>query len=256
MIKRILKNIKMNIQAIQYKGNDVHCPICGAEYKIFGKFGNTSRINAKCYKCKSLERHRLLWIYLQNKTNLLNNSSISNNSPKRLLHFAPELSFYQIFSNADFIDYYPCDISPQKYNYKGNVKIHTVDITQIQFEDNYFDAIICNHVLEHIIDDRLAMKELYRVLKPNGWAYLQVPIEEDRENTFEDFSIVSDADRERVFGQFDHVRIYGRDYKDRLESVGFKVIKDDYVNSFSDSEIFRYGLMKNEYIYIAKKIYK
>ena len=103
---------------------------------------------------------------LNNKTNFPNNFS------KRLLYFAPELSFYFIFSNTDFIDYYTCDISPEKYNYKGNVKVHKVDITQIPFEENYFDVIIYNHVLKHIIDDRLAMQELYRTLKFNSCAYL------------------------------------------------------------------------------------
>ena len=247
MIKSILKKIKRNLLILKNKGDEVFCPICNSKFKIFGNFGKPARVNALCYKCNSLERHRLLWLYLNNKTNL------PNNFPKRLLHFAPELSFYSIFSNTDFIDYYPCDFSPERYNYKGNARVHKVDITQIPFEENYFDVIICNHVLEHIIDDRLAMRELYRVLKPNGWAYLQVPIEENRETTFEDPTIISPIDRENIFGQNDHVRIYGQDYKNRLESVGFEVTRDEFINSFSENEIYRYGLMQDEYIYFAKK---
>jgi len=247
MIKNIIRKIKKKYSILVNKGNKVYCPICESRYKIFGNFGNPKRINAQCYKCNSLERHRLLWMYINNKTDFFNNFS------KKLLHFAPEFSFYQIFSNINFIDYYPCDISLEKYKYKGNVKIHKIDITQIPFDDNYFDVIICNHVLEHITDDRLAIQELYRVLKQDGWAYLQVPIEENREITFEDNTIISIKDRKNIFGQSDHIRIYGKDYKNRLESVGLEVTRDNYINSFSDNEIYKYGLMKDEYIYLAKK---
>lgn len=126
-----------------------------------------------------------------------------------------------------------------------------MDITDMQFPDNHFDCIICYHVLEHIPHDRRAMKEIVRVLKPSGWAILQVPIL--REKTFEDPTIKTPEEREKVFGQRDHVRIYGLDYKDRLGSVGFAVKLDDYVKKLGDDAIKRYSLTEDENIYFCSK---
>ncbi|MFQ6084530.1 MAG: methyltransferase domain-containing protein [Candidatus Aminicenantia bacterium] len=128
-----------------------------------------------------------------------------------------------------------------------------MDITDIPFPDNHFDCIICCHVLEHVPDDRKAMRELFRILKPGGWAILQSPINLNRDKTFEDPNIVSSEERERVFGQSDHVRIYGRDFKNKLEEVGFVVRVDNYVQKLGDSVIKKYGLMRNEKIYFCLK---
>jgi ubiquinone/menaquinone biosynthesis C-methylase UbiE len=135
----------------------------------------------------------------------------------------------------------------------GGVKIIKADITNIPFEDNSFDIIICNHVLEHIPDDRLAMSELYRVMKKGAWAILQVPIDYNRETTYEDFTITTPEGREKFFGQNDHVRIYGRDYPDRLKSVGFSVMEDDFIKSFSEEEISKFVFTPSELIYFCKK---
>ncbi len=169
------------------------------------------------------------------------------------MHFAPEKMFYDIFSTNKDIEYYPCDLSPKAYTYDGNVKIIKADITKIPFQENYFDVIICNHVLEHITADGLATSELYRVLKKDGWAILQVPIDYKREATYEDFSITTPKGREKAFGQKDHVRWYGQDYKDRLKKAGFIVKEDDFVKSFSSEDLYRYGLIKSELIYYCKK---
>ena len=185
-----------------YQGDNVECTICNSKFKEFGTFGLVPRKNARCHKCGSLERHRLLWKYFIEKTDLF-----KANKKIRLLHFAPEKVFYDFFSTNQNIEYYPCDLSPEIYAYEGNVKIKKVDITGIPFEENYFDVIICSHVLEHIPDDTLAMSGLYRVLKKEGWAILQVPIDYNRETTYEDFSITTPEGREKAFGQNDHVRM-------------------------------------------------
>jgi SAM-dependent methyltransferase len=214
----ILKYYRKQKLEFNYRGNNVFCPICGSTFKEFGVFGFNPRKNAKCYSCGAVERHRLLWKYLKEKTNFFDNTK------KRVLHFAPEKIFYDIFSCKKTIEYVPCDLFPEFYNYTGNVKVAKIDIINISFSDNFFDIILCNHVLEHIPDDRLAMSELYRVLKKGGWAILQVPIDYSRDTTYEDFTITKPEDREKAFGQNDHVRWYGKDYKDRLKSVGFEVI--------------------------------
>ncbi|MCW8961534.1 MAG: class I SAM-dependent methyltransferase, partial [Ignavibacteriaceae bacterium] len=115
------------------------------------------------------------------------------------------------------------------------------------------DAILCYHVLEHIEDDKKAISELYRILKPGGWAILQSPIDTDREKTFEDFTITSSQERKKIFGQEDHVRIYGKDYSLRLKKEDFVVREDDFINKLSESEITKYVLDKNETIFFCKK---
>lgn len=129
-----------------------------------------------------------------------------------------------------------------------------IDITDINFGNDYFDFIICNHVLEHIRDDKKAMSELFRVLKPGGEAILQVPISKHNKKTFEDFSIILPEEREKYFGQKDHVRIYGKDYKKRLESVGFKVDLCDIKMFLSIKEIKKCGLNEEEILYLCRKL--
>jgi len=231
-----------------YQGDNVVCSICNSKFKEFGTFGLVPRKNARCHKCGSLERHRLLWKYFNEKTDLF-----ESNKKIRLLHFAPEKIFYDIFSTNRNIEYYPCDLLPERYAYDGKVKLRKADITDIPFDENYFDVILCSHVLEHIPDDALAMSELYRVLKNGSWAILQVPIDYNRETTYEDFSITTPKGREKAFGQNDHVRWYGRDYKDRLKKAGFIVNEDDFVKSFSQEDLFRYGLKKSELVYYCTK---
>jgi SAM-dependent methyltransferase len=231
-----------------YKGNEVHCPICDSSYRVFGPYGIKKRENAKCFNCGSLERHRLMFIYLNERFNLFNSKS-----KIKLLHFAPERIFYELFSTLDSIEYFPCDLFPDNYNYNGKTKITKADITKIPFEDNSFDFIICSHVLEHIPNDHLAMTELYRVLKKNGNSLLQVPIDYSREKTYEDHTIVTPEDRLRIFGHDDHVRIYGKDYKIRLENAGFTVNELDYVSTMNEIDVRKYGLIDSELIYHCSK---
>lgn len=241
--KRKSKNEKL------YFGNAVHCPICTSSYRLFGPTGLITRENARCHNCGALERHRLLYLYLKEELKFFD----ATNKPLRLLHFAPEKMFYELFSNHDAIQYTPCDLFPEKYPFQGKTKISKVDITKIPFEDDSFDFILCNHVLEHIPDDQLAMQELYRVMAKNGQGVFQVPLDESRTKTYEDWSITTPKAREKAFGQHDHVRWYGQDYKKRLKTAGFEVNEIDYPSTFSSKELFKFGLMASEKIYHVKK---
>lgn len=248
---RLHNKIKKKYSGAEYQGTEVKCSICQKEYKEFAPFapmGKAQRNNAFCPNCGSIERQRLIWKYLEEKTNFFNTSK------KRLLHFAPEEVFYHRFSHLNELDYRPVDLFPELYNYKDGVEVAKADITKIPHEDNSIDVIMCNHVLEHIPDDNLAMQELFRVLKSGGWGIFQVPIDENLERTYEDPSIIRPSDRVKHFGQYDHVRQYGKDYKERLEAVGFEVLRDDYVMKLSDSDVRKYGFMKSEYIYLCKKL--
>ena len=128
-----------------------------------------------------------------------------------------------------------------------------MDITDIKLPNDQFDCILCYHVLEHIPDDEKAMKELFRILKPGGWAILQSPIDRDREKTFEDSNILSPEERKRAFGHRDHVRIYGRDYKERLSRAGFNIRPIDYIRNLQSNVIKKYGLLEDEIIYFCTK---
>tara|TARA_R110002049_G_scaffold3795_5_gene27660 strand:- start:138614 stop:139393 length:780 start_codon:yes stop_codon:yes gene_type:complete len=231
-----------------YSGKGVVCPICSSEFKYFAPYGVSPRNNAKCYTCGSLERDRLLWNYFHEKVPFF-----KNNTKGRVLHFAPEKVFYQLLDANKHIEYVPCDLIPERFKFVKNTPITKADITNIPFEDNTFDFIICNHVLEHIPDDSLAMAELFRVMKKGGQGIFQVPIDYDREVTYEDFSITTPEGREKAFGQNDHVRWYGLDYKNKLEDSGFKVDVDDYVKSFSPKELKKYGFVSTELIYNCSK---
>ena len=193
---------------IPYWGKGRYCPLCGRSSKEFAAFGLVLRADSQCVYCGSLERHRLVWLYLQRKTDLL------DGLPKKVLHIAPEIAFMQPLRRRFGKGYITADLLEPWAMVK-------MDITDIQFPDNTFDFIFCSHVLEHVPDDRRAMREFYRTLKPGGWSVLMVPILQ--EHTFEDPSIVNPSQRLAVFGQSDHVRIYGRDFADRLKEAGFEV---------------------------------
>jgi SAM-dependent methyltransferase len=189
-------------------------------------------------------------MYLTRKTDLIKAPERARG--KRLLHFAPEASFYRHFASNSKVEYFPVDLFPEEFEASG-MTVARADITAIPFPDNSFDVILCSHVLEHIPDDRLAMSELYRVLAPGGWGIFQVPIDYSRAMTYEDPSIVDPADRTLYFGQSDHVRWYGRDYPDRLRSVGFTVQEDDYIHTLPPATVAKYRLNRSELVYLGAK---
>jgi len=222
-----------------YRGNRFICPCCGGHFRKFLPSGIKPRPNAQCPRCGSLERHRLLWIYLKERTNFFKDNL-------KVLDIAPMKFFQEKCKTLPNIDYISADIS-------SPIAMIQMDITNINLPDEQFDCIICYHVLEHIPDDEKAMRELFRVLKQGGFAILQFPVDYNREKTFEDPNIVLPEERERVFGQNDHVRIYGKDYKDRLERAGFTVKPDNYAKELGDNTIKKYGLIKDEIIYFCIK---
>jgi SAM-dependent methyltransferase len=225
---------------LYFKGNRFTDPIDGSSYRKFLPYGYQNlRQNALCPGTLSLERHRLLWLYLDRKTNFLTDAI-------RVLHVAPEQVFYRKFKSFSHWDYTTTDLHSPLADVKA-------DICALPFEDNTYDFILCNHVLEHIPDDLKAMEELYRVLKPGGTAILQVPLEEDRENTFEDDSITDQQKRTRIFGQYDHVRIYGQDYYKRLQEVGFEAIPMDFIKEVTEDDIQHFALPSERIPVVTKK---
>lgn len=222
------------------RGNRFTDPIDGKSYRFFLPYGyGNQRNNVLAPGTFSLERHRLLWLYLQNETDFFAKKY-------KVLHFAPEQAFYARFKKLSNIEYVTTDLESPLADVKA-------DICNLPFPDNSFDVILCNHVLEHIKDDKKAMSELYRILKPNGWAILQVPQDLNREITFEDDSITDPKQRAAIFGQYDHVRIYGKDYFQRLRSVGFKVEERFYTKELGELLIEKYALAKEEIIPICYK---
>ena len=162
------------------------------------------------------------------------------------MHFAPEQAFYKRFRKLPNVDYITTDLDSPLADVQA-------DICNLPFKDNEFDVILCNHVLEHILDDTKAMQELYRILKPNGWGVFQIPQDLNREKTFEDHTIIDRHERAKIFGQYDHVRVYGRDYFDKLRTIGFKVDEVDYTSKLSEEDILKYCLAKGEVIPKVKK---
>ncbi|MAB57878.1 MAG: SAM-dependent methyltransferase [Aequorivita sp.] len=229
------------IFAFFLRGNKYTDPIDGKSYRKFLPYGyETVRENVLSPGTLSLERHRLFWLYLQNETGFFTENI-------KVLHFAPEQAFYKKFRKMKNLNYTTTDLNSPIADVKA-------DICDLPFPDNEFDFIICNHVLEHIPDDTKAMQEIYRVLAPGGTAILQVPYKADLEKTFEDDSITDPKERARIFGQYDHVRVYGMDYFTKLESIGFKVEAVDYTQNLSSEEIEKYRLPKGELIPVGKKL--
>ena len=216
-------NVKRLIRKLRFYGSKFNCPICQSRLRKLRPFGfdfpvlkeknvigGGFRLNAQCPVCKSTDRERLLYLYLSKI------SSLSNGN-KKLLHVAPEPRLRDYLRGLANVDYLDADLNAEKCHGADGYKPILI------YPDEYFDVIICNHVLEHIIDDLKAMRELFRVMKTGGWGILQVPVSASLQNTFEDATVVSAAQREVVFGQSDHVRIYASDYIQRLEESGFKV---------------------------------
>jgi SAM-dependent methyltransferase len=223
-----------------HKGQVRFCPVCSSNLSHFQPTGVERRSEALCPVCNAYERHRLIWLYFQRCTDLF--------SPphKKMLHVAPEPFFADRLQQNPYLIYISGDL------FDSRVMTH-LDINRLPYPDQCFDIIYASHVLEHIPDDRQAMRELVRVLKPGGWAILQVPLDPERTITYEDFSIIAPEAREKAFGQRDHVRIYGLDYWTRLQEAGFQVKIDKFIEQLDQAEISRFGLMATEDVYFCSK---
>lgn len=227
------------------------CPFCGGRYEAFLPYGadvpvlrqyqvvgGGPRANVVCQspECSSLDRERLVFLFLKYRTELLSDRA-------RVLHVAPEPNLAQRLWQRPV--YAAIDL-------QADAGVMPMDLTDLGFRDASFDVVICNHVLEHIADDRAALNEIHRVLRPTGWAILQVPISLCAQTTFEDDSVTDPIDRERVFGQGDHVRIYGQDYPDRLESAGYSVEVRNAAIEFGEAFCERHGLCQQENVYLCR----
>ncbi len=225
---------------LSLRGNKYTDPIDGRSFSKFLPYGyGQQRENVLSPSTLSLERHRLLWLYLKDHTTFFT-------APHKVLHFAPEQAFYKRFRKLNNLHYTTTDLNSPLADVKA-------DICDLPFEDNSFDFILCNHVLEHIPDDTKAMQEIYRILTPGGTAILQIPQDLSREKTFEDDSITDPAERAKIFGQYDHVRVYGRDYLDKLREVGFRVEEVDLTSQMDLQLVDKYRLAKGEIIPVARK---
>jgi len=201
--------------------------------------GGGHRSHAVCPVCGSLDRERWQYYVLQNETNIFKENCC-------VLHIAPERSIYRMIRANPLCDYYAGDIQVGR-------AMHQVDLTNIQFCDNFFDYVIVNHVFEHISDEGKLFNEIKRVLKPDGKLICSFPICLDMD-TFEDENIISEEARLKYYGQKDHVRLYGIDYKEHIEQYGLSVITKSPEQYFSKEEIENMGLLKNDVILICSKI--
>jgi hypothetical protein len=232
----------MPLVGLWYRGNRYACPLCGRTYRKMLPYGYvTSRENALCPHCLSLERHRLLWLYLERETTLFS-------SLPHLLHIAPEVCLMRHLK-----PHYKS--SPERYktaDLESPLADLHFDIQQIPLADESFDVVICNHLMEHVEDDLQAMRELYRILKKGGWGVLLSPVDLERATTYEDDSITDPEERTRIFGQYDHRRLYGNDFADRLREAGFEVEDLDYVTRLSAEDRNRFALPE-DHIYVIHK---
>ena len=252
--ERMRSRLRSTYARIAHFGFRFKCPFCKARVRAFLPFGlpfavlkekhvvgSGIRQNALCPICFAIDRHRLLYLFLLNKTNIFT-------APTKLLHVAPEPAVSEILRRLPNVDYLSADLCPK------NVMV-AMDITAIQYPNENFNAIICNHVLGNVGDDRRAFSEIMRTLKPGGWAILQVPIARKLKQTYEDFSITTQADREQAFGEGFQVRLYAEDYQERLRAAGFIV---EVFNWWDEPEKFggrenSFALNQEESVYLVRK---
>ncbi|MDD3052486.1 MAG: methyltransferase domain-containing protein [Candidatus Cloacimonetes bacterium] len=234
-----LSKIYCFFTSIIYRGGSYYCPICKGSFRKFLPYGAKNwRDGRLCPGCLSLERHRLLWLYIEKKTDIL----VEN---QKILHIAPEQCFYKVFRKSHNLKYITADLESPLADVK-------MDIIHMPFENESFDKIICNHVLEHITDDKKAMQEIYRTLKSGGLAILEVPLDFNREVTLEDEAINTPDLRKKHYWAHDHVRLYGRDYLEKLTQTGFIPVCDEIFTEFDEKEIKRMGLIKKKLLIFKK----
>ena len=228
--------VRRRIDQTRHRGDAVHCPLCDRTWDRFKDDWN--RPDALCWRCGSHERHRAQWLLLERRGELLA-------STRRLLHFAPEWCLRRRLASHGGFEYVTGDLDPEGVDLR-------LDVTALDLPDAAFDAVICSHVLEHVPDDGAAIRELRRVTKPGGWCLVLVPLDVDRERTYEDASIVSPEDRLREFRQADHVRLYAPDIEHRLRVRGFTVEVIRPVEEFGEDAARRAGLLDSDWLFLCR----
>ena len=235
-------------------GNRLECPFCGWHFRRFLPAGFHHRVLIEkqvvgghwhednvCPRCKSNARERLAYLYLRDRTSLFE-------QPARVLHVAPEPQLASMLKRLPNIRYISADLM-------GPGVMSHFDIQQMPFANETFDVVICNHVMEHVADDSIAMSDIHRILKPGGWALLQVPIALKLDRTIEDPTAVTESERIERFGQEDHVRLYTRpDYIQRLEAAGFSVTAENYPTVLGHEKVERFGLVEKEEVFLCSKV--
>lgn len=236
-VGRVLREGLTRAQRIALKGDAVECPVCGSTFRRFAAFGEPPRPGARCPQCRSLERHRLLWLFLERHTAI-------GTERMRVLHVGPEQGLVRRFRALPNLEYLTADLDPTRADVQ-------MDITKIAFPDGHFDVVLCSNVLEHVTDAGVAMRELYRVLSPDGFALIDVPINPDLDDTYEDWSVTTPYQRAKAFGQKDHVRWFGRNFPDLLRGAGFTV--DVGPSPPTAEEAHRFGLREADSIVYCTK---
>ncbi len=263
LVKRHQKHIQQMIrerEIAQHQGEGVICPVCGSHFREFAPVYQSKAYadekanievvaeQARCPDCDSQQRQRLLWKFLHEKSQLFDGHK------KSIMEVAPELPFFKHFSKLEHIRYFPCDKYPQHLKYADFPgQIIKADLCALPWPDFSFDLILCSHVLEHVSDDHLALREIYRVLKPGGLLLIQAPVSYNLETTLDDAGNSTPEQREKLFGQHDHYRRYGRDIANRIQRAGFSLTAFDCRENYTPEEIARFGLDPWEKIYQCTK---
>lgn len=233
---RLARAARLRLEVLRRRGNQVYCPLCRCHFSAFKDDWNRS--NALCWRCGSHERHRAQWLLFERRIELLVNA-------RSLLHFAPEWAMSRRLRRIPGLRYVTADL------YASGVDL-ALDVTAIDLPDRSFDAIICSHVLEHVADDRAAMRELRRITAAGGWCLVMVPLDLTRERTYEDPTLVSPGERQREFWQHDHVRLYAPDIGGRLATAGFAVERIRPVEEFGSESVARCRIGSSDEIWLCR----
>ena len=226
------------------QGSGRQCPCCDREFKSFKSFGVVKRADAQCWYCGSLERHRLLWLYCDKELKLFNSIK-----PLKILHIGPSKIFYEQFKQQKNIDYIAGDAAPEDYAFP----VTKMDLTEKSQIKPLCDLIFAIHVLEHIVDEAAAMQTIYELLNPGGTALIMIPMDESRLQTKEMGATLSPELRQKHFGQTDHVRVYGKDFGDRLLRHGFQIEEIRYASQLTQEELRRYAVFEHDIIFVCRK---
>lgn len=245
-LKKTALPLYLRFRGLYYSGKKVSCPCCKQSFSKFLPLGVDQR-PGQCPRCRSNERDRALWLYLERNTELVS-------AGKKLLHIGPESIFYRYFKRIKGLHYTPADKFAPSFESTYPPDTVYIDIVKMpEIPDNTYDVILCSHVLEYVKEDLQAMRELCRILKPGGAALLQVPIKKGLKVTFEDDAITTPEQRAITFGDQGHIRFYGEDYEDKLAEQGFETGFIPFEDLFTEEEITRYGLIATDDFHLAAK---